>query len=1195
MKNPFSSTNIADLLQAQIDVIGKVNDVLVSSKIDENTMKDIAKRIKPITDTIKSLVEIANEMAKLKISSVIGNAKFALLVDALVHNIKTISEELSSTEVDPKITEKTKVLCDSIKHVLEIAVSLREIGKSALLLIVMKPAINAVINIIISIAKKIDENANVITNLNKNAEILGKGIITLAQGIAMFTLFTLGGLVPLVGVIALLSVKLFLSIFFLLFNETTVDKIKISLEAINEIAKTMLILSMTVLIWALTGLLIQEEWKNLLIVATFVLVAIGLFMLLGFLQQFIKNGTDSLLMIAKVFVIISLTVVLWALTGLLIQEEWENILIVATFVLVAIGLFILLGFASKYIEQGTKEMITIALTLVILSLTVVLWAATGDYVLSNFGAVLIMLVFVGITILMFYLLSKSTKDIIIGGVALMLLSAALIILGFSVMLYVIAGKMLIDNLLAVGAVMLFLALVIGICVLLSYTIQFIIIGIAGLILLSSGLLVFSVALLLLIVAARLITLDDILTLVASMTALGVGVAALGFIMPLIVIGSIALGILGAALIIFMVPLLMFAGVVAAFKAVDVTEEDVTHPISLMGALVSAINNTFGIKETIAITMAIPKIMMLVPIAAAVGLIAKIIQQIASLSIPVAFDKDGNGKEFVKMTGKDFTEAAANAAGMISILAGIFGEEDIDVVIGGENIKIKPMSKSALEGITFSAIIKMKMLNSIVESIGEMANVLSNLASLTVPDETKGFDKNGKPKGWHKMTKEDFTMACENIATIMVTLLSSMTEYKAQSLGGRTVMDAIDEMSRAAINKLALVFDVFGNMDKIVNVIQQMANMSVPTKFDKDGKPIAFKHITEEERKKAIENAVLLMTEFLKAITDPALSEQLENMDSDAIENFERVMNSATGISSLINIIGKALEFDKDKIATGIGNIRSAIVQYSKMVSDLFYEKWELIWKTKNILGINLPYPTWKVVDKAEIDINKMEDAIGGMEEIGKTIEPIQNLLDSINSIISNENANKMEDGVSLLSNIITKYAQSITGNEKGEGGIIISEEGTKRISRFILLINTTDKFAKINSANLQKNTDTFIKFIDKANSINTDKIKSIRDMFEQIARFSESIKGNFDKLADVLSEKLVDVLANINETIGNINSNKSGNNISSNNAVNTNTSAQETKRNVEQMNKLVSIADSLEDILSVLKEVRENTDYQYKI
>jgi hypothetical protein len=766
------------------------------------------------------------------------------------------------------------------------------------------------------------------------------------------------------------------------------------------------------------------------------------------------------------------------------------------------------------------------------------------------------------------------------------------------MLYVIAGKMLIDNLLAVGAVMIFLALVIGICALLSYTIQFIIVGIAGLILLSSGLLIFSVALLLLIVAARLITFDDILTLVATMAALGGAVALLGSIMPLIVLGSIALGILGAALIIFMVPLLMFAGVVAAFKSVDATEEDVTHPISLMGALVKAINDTFGIEETIAIAMAIPKIMMLVPIAAAVGLIAKIIQQIASLSIPVAFDKDGNGKEFVKMTGKDFTEAAANAAGMISILAGIFGEEDIDVVIGGENIKIKPISKSALEGITFTAMLKISMLNSIVESIGEMANVLSNLASLTVPDETKGFDKNGKPKGWRKMSKNDFTMACENIATIMVTLLSSMTEYKAQSLGGRTVMDAIDEMSRAAINKLALVFDAFGNMDKIVNVIQQMANMSVPTKFDKDGKPIAFKPITEEERKKAIENAVLLMTEFLKAITDPALSEQLENMDSDAIENFERVMNSATGISTLIDIIGKALEFDKDKIATGIGNIRSAIVQYSKMVSDLFYEKWELIWKTKNILGVNLPYPTWKVVDKAEIDINKMEDAIGGMEEIGKTIEPMQNLLDSINSIISNENASKMEDGVSLLSNIITKYAQSITGNEKGEGGIIISEEGRKRISRFVLLINTTDKFAKINNTNLQKNTDTFIKFIDKANSINTDKIKSIRDMFEQIARFSESIKGNFDKLADVLSEKLVDVLANINETIGNINSNKSGNNtsnLSSNNVVNTNTSAQETKRNIEQMNKLVSIADSLEDILSVLKEVRENTDYQYKI
>ena len=41
-------------------------------------------------------------------------------------------------------------------------------------------------------------------------------------------------------------------------------------------------------------------------------------------------------------------------------------------------------------------------------------------------------------------------------------------------------------------------------------------------------------------------------------------------------------------------------------------------------------------------------------------------------------------------------------------------------------------------------------------------------------------------------------------------------------------------------------------------------------------------------------------------------------------------------------------------------------------------------------------------------------------------------------------------------------------------------------------------FAKINNSNLQKNTDTFIRFIDKANSIDTNKIKSIRDMFEQV-------------------------------------------------------------------------------------------------
>ena len=489
--------------------------------------------------------------------------------------------------------------------------------------------------------------------------------------------------------------------------------------------------------------------------------------------------------------------------------------------------------------------------------------------------------------------------------------------------------------------------------------------------------------------------------------------------------------------------------------------------------------------------------------------------------------------------------------------------------------------------------KAKKLASISIQVGKMAKVLQDVASLKIPTK---FDKNGNPTEFQQMSQDDFVVASENISLIMITLLKGMTVYKSEATGGKTVAEMIEDLSIKSMIKLKFLFNAISNIKHLVNVIQQMANMSIPVKFDKNGNPTEFRNITEQERTAAMNNVVTLMTEVLKAISNPELTEVLTQMDNDAAENISIILESCSGISGLVDAIIKSTNIDEEKLSTGISIMKTSLLSYFGAISDLFISKkaWEI--ESTKVLGITLKYPIYKVIAPAEIDTEHLSDVIESMEDFAKTVDPFKNLI-SIVKTLADEKSTDI-NSFDNISNFITKYAQSILGNEKGEGGIIISEDGKKRISRFVLLINTTDKFAKINSANLQKNADTFIKFIDKANSINTDKIKSIRDMFEQIARFSESIKGNFDKLADVLSEKLVDVLANINETIGNINSNKSGNNISnisSNNAVNTNTSAQETKRNIEQMNKLVSIADSLEDILSVLKEVRENTDYQYKI
>ena len=55
-------------------------------------------------------------------------------------------------------------------------------------------------------------------------------------------------------------------------------------------------------------------------------------------------------------------------------------------------------------------------------------------------------------------------------------------------------------------------------------------------------------------------------------------------------------------------------------------------------------------------------------------------------------------------------------------------------------------------------------------------------------------------------------------------------------------------------------------------------------------------------------------------------------------------------------------------------------------------------------------------------------------------------------------------------------------------------------------------------------TDNYIKFIDKVNGVNLENLKTTERLFENIAKFSESINGNFDKLAEALNDKIAPLL-----------------------------------------------------------------------
>lgn len=1194
--NKLSSTNIAEILEAQIEAIKKVNDVIIKGKVDQAMLKNVVDTVKPISETIKALNQITQEMGALKIGGPIATIKFKFAVRAMVDNIQYISFKLGNIWVDPKAAKSIIVLKGIVKSLADMTADMKTIAGIGPIVLLIRPIINKIINMMIQLSIKLSTIGTIGVAGSVGAAIMGQMLGVMAKGLLVFVLATMGGLVPLVAILSLLALKSFVWIFLKLFGQTTQIKIMIADVTIASMAKTILLLSLTVLMWALMGQLIIESWKEILITIGFVFLAILVFTFLGEMLVLIKVGQASIKQISMTLLMLSLTILLWSLMGDLIIEEWDSILVTILFVIAAIGVFTLLGWSMKFLKSGEQSILKLSLALILLSLTVLLWALMGELVMEEWLHILIVGVFVAVAIGLMWLLGTAGASIDSGSTSILKLALALGVLTLNVFLMASAGKVLMDNWLAILLVGIFISIIIGICVALTLAAAFIEPGAAILQTIAIALTIVSASFLVFALAMKLFDKKTINNTLNLFLALAVGLTAIGVMIAFVTLGAAALIIIGAALIIFSPAILIFSLAIAALKGVNAKYEDVVRPIWAAKWIVSAINDAFGLWGMIAVFSAIEKIMCLVPIAVAIGIIGHIISDIAAMRIPTEFDKDGKATAYQKMTTNDFIEAAANATAMTSILANLFGEKPFLVTVGGKAIMIKPITKEALEGITFSTMIKINMLMVIVKAIGRMAAILANVASLIVPDEEKGFDKEGKPLGWRKMTTKDFTEASENVALITMTLVYGLTQYKAKFLGGKSVSEAIEELSLKAIVKMSVLFDVLGKFQNLVTVVQMMAQMTVPTKWDKDGKPIAFKVLTPEERQAAIENTVIMMTEFLTAISNEELSNALGEMKGKAVKNFTEIMDATAGVKNLIEAIQKATELDEEKTVMGISNMKAAIERYVGMLYELFVETWEFQYTPKSIFGITIPWWSWVKVKDAIINVKQMEQAVEKMSMLTKTMVPLKNLMDSIKELAEADNLKTTQSGINSLKEVVKAYTEIFTGNEKGEGGVNITPTGEKKFQRFKEILEYQDKFAKINAKDLTANTDNFIRFIDKANSIDSDKIKSIRDMFEQMAEFSKSVKGDFDKLADILSEKLVVILEKLHGTLEGMNTEgvkgaaRTESTITEGSAPKTpEQKAKEDKQNQQEKN-LKDIKNALEEITSALRDIKDNTE-----
>ena len=91
----------------------------------------------------------------------------------------------------------------------------------------------------------------------------------------------------------------------------------------------------------------------------------------------------------------------------------------------------------------------------------------------------------------------------------------------------------------------------------------------------------------------------------------------------------------------------------------------------------------------------------------------------------------------------------------------------------------------------------------------------------------------------------------------------------------------------------------------------------------------------------------------------------------------------------------------------------------------------------------------------------------------------------------------------------------------------------RKVDTMVRIIKRTtknmQKIGKMEGGSFDHIVDTYSRFIQKINDCNPDNLRQTTSMFEQMARFSESISGNFEGLADALNEKIMPMLEELKD------------------------------------------------------------------
>lgn len=254
--------------------------------------------------------------------------------------------------------------------------------------------------------------------------------------------------------------------------------------------------------------------------------------------------------------------------------------------------------------------------------------------------------------------------------------------------------------------------------------------------------------------------------------------------------------------------------------------------------------------------------------------------------------------------------------------------------------------------------------------------------------------------------------------------------------------------------------------------------------------------------------------------------QKENKANRKLNRINKVISTLNNIGGSLMSIQK-LNLDKDvreTIESKIDQMFTFVTYLSGKISDFMKPVED---DTANTINVSN-----KDIKQADKKLSKVESVMVSLKSITDSLKGIGEI--QIGSITDkNSLAGKANDNIvnvfGATNSLMTTVKAKIDKFKDTDKLVEFSEKISPVISCIKDLTSQFSDFANIDNTKLNKNINSFGGFIDKVNTIDVEKAQKTTQLFKQMSRFSESIKGDFDKLAEALTEKMLPVLEELKD------------------------------------------------------------------